>query len=84
MILNDNTYLDFVEHIILKGATPIEYFKEILNRDMNGVTFNKRLYAIKHYILFGYLTNNNTGKYIKEMQNKILYYLLYIPRKIEK
>ena len=61
-----------------------EYFKEILNRDMNGVTFNKRLYSIKHYILFGYLTNNNTGKYIKGMQNKILYYLLYIPREIEK
>ena len=57
-----------------------EYFKEILQKDMQGVLFNKRLYAIKHYILFGYLTENNFKiKYIKSIKNKLLYILLYIP-----
>ena len=33
------------------------YFYEILNdMDMKGVSFGKRLYIIKHFILFGYLT----------------------------
>ena len=57
-----------------------EYFKEILQKDMKGVLFNKRLYAIKHYILFGYLTKKKkTLKNIKELKNKLLYILLYIP-----
>lgn len=30
IILNDNTYKDFIEHVILKGLTAEEYFKEIL------------------------------------------------------
>ena len=59
-----------------------EYFKEILNRDMKGVKFGKRLYAIKHYILFGYLTNKHNKKDIKGIKNKLLYCILYIPRKM--
>ena len=30
MLINDNTYRDFVEHVILKGEMPVEYFREIL------------------------------------------------------
>ena len=61
-----------------------EYFKEILQRNMKGVTFNKRLYAIKHYILFIYLTNKrNNLKNVKSIQNKILYIILYIPGRIK-
>ena len=30
----------------------LKYFEEILQKDFKGVTWNKRLYAIKHYILF--------------------------------
>lgn len=59
-----------------------EYFKEILNRNMNGVKFNKRLYAIKHYILFGYLTNRHNRKDIRGIKNKILYSVLYVPRNV--
>ena len=33
-----------------------EYFKEMFIHDMKGVKFNKRLYAVKHLILFSYLT----------------------------
>ena len=56
-----------------------EYFKEILNKDMTGVQFNKRLYAIKHYILFGYIINKTEIDKIKNLSNKILYILLLIP-----
>lgn len=61
-----------------------EYFKEILEHNMSGVKFNKRLYVIKHYILFGYLTRNSSGKYVRGVLNKIMYYILCIPRKDEK
>ena len=56
-----------------------DYFKEILQKDMKGVTFDKRLYAIKHYILFSYLTEQYYSKIIKNFENKILYFFLLIP-----
>ena len=57
-----------------------EYFKEIMQKDMRGVLFSKRLYAIKHYILFKYLTKTkNSFKYICGKFNKFLFLLLYIP-----
>ena len=56
-----------------------EYFKEILERDFSGVKFNKRLYVIKHYILFSYLTKRYQRKDIKTFSNKLLYYILLIP-----
>lgn len=56
------------------------YFKEILEKDMKGVIFKKRIYAIKHFILFGYLTKNKFEcSFIKDKINKILYMILYIP-----
>ena len=57
-----------------------EYFKEIMQKDMRNVLFSKRLYAIKHYILFEYLTKpkKKIGN-IKSLENKLLYLLLYIP-----
>ena len=57
-----------------------KYFKEILKKDFKGVLFNKRLYAIKHYILFTYLTKSKfSTKDIRNFLNKLLYILLYIP-----
>ena len=59
-----------------------EYFKEILQKDMKGVSFNKRLYAIKHYILFATLTNQkNIVKHVTGIFNKILILCLYVPGK---
>lgn len=56
------------------------YFKEILQKDMKKVLFKKRIYAIKHYILFGYLTNNKFDvSSIKNIYNKFLYVILYFP-----
>lgn len=56
------------------------YFAEILNRSTKGIKFNKRLYVIKHYILFSCLSNSkNNLKNIKDLYNKILYLVLLLP-----
>ena len=60
-----------------------EYFKEILQKDFKNVNFAKRLYAIKHFILFSFLTKQYKTRYIKDIKNKILYYLLLIPGMIK-
>lgn len=61
-----------------------EYFKEILQKDFKGVKFSKRLYVIKHYILFTTLTKmKNPVKNIKGMLNKLLVILLYVPGKVK-
>ncbi len=57
-----------------------KYFEEILQKDFKGVTFNKRLYVIKHYILFSYLTKAKKNlRKIKNVENKILFSILYLP-----
>lgn len=57
-----------------------KYFKEILERDIKGIKFNKRMYVIKHYILFEILSKKKLEiRYIKNLINKILVVLLYIP-----
>lgn len=61
-----------------------EYFKEILQKNMQGVSFKKRLYTIKHYILFAYLTKaKKTIRNIRGIENRVLYILLYVPGKIK-
>ena len=60
------------------------YFKELLQKDMRGVMFSKRLYAIKHYILFSYLTKNTfNANLIKDRLNRLLYIILYLPGRIK-
>lgn len=59
-----------------------EYFKELLSFNMKDIIFKKRLYMIKHYILFctlirkGYIfaINNVHGFF-----NKLLVIILYLP-----
>ena len=61
-----------------------EYFKEIFEHNMKNVPFLKRLYVIKHFILFTYLTKTKKSlKNVKGIYNKILYVLLYIPGTIK-
>ena len=56
------------------------YFREILQKNMKGVVFSKRMYVIKHYILFSYLTNNKfNDSFIKDKFNRFLYRILYLP-----
>lgn len=57
-----------------------KYFEEILQKDMKDVKFNKRLYVIKHYILFGYISKRKLNlRSVKNVVNKILILLLYTP-----
>ncbi len=56
-----------------------EYFKEILEKDFKGVSFSKRMYVIKQYILFSYLTKKIKIKEIKNFENKLLFLILFIP-----
>lgn len=60
------------------------YFKEILELDMKNVSLKKRLYVIKHIILFASILNNKINvKDIKGVINKILVVVLWIPGKIK-
>lgn len=83
MICNylDEGYSKNIKQLFLKNPLGhYEYFKQLLNFDMSGVLFRKRLYTIKHYILFSYLTKqNNLLKNIKGFFNKLLIIILYIP-----
>lgn len=56
-----------------------EYFKEILEKNLKAVKFNKKLYVIKHYILFSYLTKQYNFKCIKDFDCKFLYIILFVP-----
>lgn len=61
----------------------LAYFTEIFQHDFSGVIWKKRLYVIKHYILFSVLTNNkNLLNNVQGIFNKLLVILLYIPGKI--
>ena len=58
-----------------------KYFQEILTKhDMVGVPFKKRLYVIKHYILFATLTKSkDLLKDVKGLLNKMLIVVLFVP-----
>ena len=58
------------------------YFKNYVSicEYLKGVLLKKRLYIIKHYILFSYLSNQkHILKNVKGIINKILTLVLYIP-----
>lgn len=57
-----------------------KYFYEILkDMDTKNILFKKRLYVVKHYILFSYLTNQKCRINVRGVENKMLIVLLYIP-----
>lgn len=57
-----------------------EYFKEMLNADLSGVPLKKKMYIIKHYILFCYLTNQKKPlENVKSFWNKIMVLFLLYP-----
>ena len=59
------------------------YFKEILQRSLTGVTFEKRKYIYKHYILFATLSNQKDAILnVNGFINKIIILILWIPGKI--
>lgn len=62
----------------------LKYFEEILQKDFKKVTWNKRMYVIKHYILFLTITKEKMNlEKVKNLFNKILVVMLLIPGKIK-
>lgn len=62
-----------------------EYFKEMFSMNLKGILFKKRIYILKHYILFSYLTNKKFAETLKDVKgrcNRLLFVLMYIPGKI--
>ena len=55
-----------------------EYFKEILDKNEKDILINKRLYALKHLILFQVLCGYKNIK-LKNKFNQVLYYFLLLP-----
>ena len=56
------------------------YFKEILEKDFAGVSFNKRMYVCKHFILFTNLAEQNLRiSDVNGLFNKFLILILWIP-----
>ena len=56
------------------------YFKELLEFDFRQVSMKKRMYILKHYILYSYLTGNGLDlSKVYNFMNKVFLVLLYIP-----
>ena len=58
-----------------------KYFLELINYKTSNVLLKKRIYMLKHYILFSYLTNKTKTECIKNSHglNKLLLMFLVIP-----
>lgn len=57
-----------------------EYFKEILDMDLAGVTLKKRLYIYKHYILFSILSERKHAiRNVTGVINKIIVAIIWVP-----
>ncbi len=75
-------YTSNITNIFLKNPKGYyEYFKEALNHpNEKGILFSKKLYLIKHYLLFAYLSHQkNVIKNVKGAGNKLWVTGLYIP-----
>lgn len=82
--LEDGYTSSIIKNFINSPKGYYNYFCEILSGNMNGVQFNKRMYVIKHYILFEYMINAGVKlSNIKNVINRILYILLIIPGRIK-
>lgn len=61
-----------------------EYFREILQMNLKGVTLKKKMYIYKHYILFANLSGKGgTIKNVNGFINKLIISILWIPGKIK-
>lgn len=59
------------------------YFEFLITKDLKGVKFKKRIYIIKHYILFSYLARKKINlKNVKNIYDKLLITILFVPGRI--
>ncbi len=60
-----------------------EYFKELLQMNLKGVSFSKKMYIYKHYILFANLAARDKAiSNVHGLFNKIMITILWIPGSI--
>lgn len=60
-----------------------KYFEFLMTKDLKGVKFKKKIYIIKHYILFSYLVRKKINlKNVKNIYDKLLITILFVPGRI--
>lgn len=71
---------NFIKLFINNPQGYLQYFQDILARDTKGVKFDKRLYVIKHYILFSSLCNKKVCvKCVRNLWDRLLVLMLILP-----
>lgn len=76
----DGYTVNYLETFKLYPLGYYMYFKEILNMNLQGVSFSKKMYIYKHYILFSYLAEQKDAiRNVGGVLNKIMVTLLWIP-----
>ena len=77
----ENGYSSNIKKVFIQNPYGhYEYFKEMFEMNMKNILFSKRLYIIKHYLLFCYLTKQkNVLKNVKGIFNKIITLILWGP-----
>lgn len=60
------------------------FFREVFSYSQKGILFSKRLYNLKHFILFGYLTKKKFFEMVRIPRgiNRVLFLLLYLPGRL--
>ena len=57
-----------------------KYFEYLLSRDLTEIKFKNKLYFMKHYILFSYLTKQHINyRIVKNLKDRIILAIFYIP-----
>ena len=76
----EDGYSKNIKNIFKKNPNGyFKFFEEMLKKDFSGVKWEKRIYIIKHYILFKYLSKQKMNLRKTSFVNKLLIYILYIP-----
>lgn len=77
-------YTNNIDQIFKKNPYGyFEYFKEILNRSLKGVTKKKYWYSLKQYVLFAFLTKEKHPiKQVKGYKEKMVLALTYLPGRL--
>ena len=76
----EDGYSKNIKNIFKKNPNGyFKFFEEMLKKDFSGVKWEKRIYIIKHYILFKYLSKQKMNLRKTSFVNKLLIFILYIP-----
>ncbi len=81
--LEDGYTNNSIKQLINNPNGYFSYFEYLITRNLKGVKLKKRIYIIKHYILFSYLVRKKINlKNVKSIYDKLLITILYLPGKM--